>query len=147
MVGTSRIEESDAGSIMSTRHVAALALVGWYLMTPPLESMKCSTNADHGLANEWAGPAINNAKPRLSLKRPFDSGNECRTRKSSNVRRIENARFLMIAIARLSQTERQISKVNCALRSASRPTIRASRKSKMSLEILCPVRIPTKYGE
>jgi hypothetical protein len=35
MVGTSGIEESDAGSIMSTRHVAALALVGWYLMTPP----------------------------------------------------------------------------------------------------------------
>jgi hypothetical protein len=70
MVGTSRLEESDAGSIMSTRHVAALALVGWYLMTPPLESMKCSTNADHGLANEWAGPAIKQCQAKIESQAP-----------------------------------------------------------------------------
>jgi len=74
-----------------------------------------------------------NAKPRLILKRPFESGNESQTRKCSNIRRIANARFLMIAIARLSQTERQISKADCAMRSVSRPTTRASRKSRMNL--------------
>jgi hypothetical protein len=42
----------------------------------------------------------------------------------------------MIAIARLSRTERHLSKANCAMRSVSRPTIRASNQIKtLTIEI------------
>jgi len=35
---------------MKPRHAAALALVGWYLMTPPLGPTKCSNVPNAGLA-------------------------------------------------------------------------------------------------
>jgi hypothetical protein len=109
---------------MTSRHAAALALVGWYLMTPPLNHR--SVRTPDGTP---ASQVLQAVLPRLSLKRPFDSGNECRTRKSSNTRRIANARFLMIAIARLTRTEGHISKANCVTRSVSRLTIRASNQN------------------
>jgi hypothetical protein len=55
---------------MSLRHAAALALVGWYLMTPPLGPINCST-VEPRPANEWAGPAIKRCQAKIESQAPF----------------------------------------------------------------------------
>jgi len=42
---------------MKSRHKAALALVGWYLMTPPLGPTKCSKE-NPGLSHTWSGNSV-----------------------------------------------------------------------------------------
>src|SRR5580700_5233337 len=55
---------------MNSRHAAALALVGWYLMTPPLGPTKCSS-ADPGHANEWAGPLSVQCQAKIESQAPL----------------------------------------------------------------------------
>jgi hypothetical protein len=59
---------------MNLRHAAALALVGWYLMTPPLGPMKCSSVPNAGLALILGCQAkIESQAPLLQWKRVPDS--------------------------------------------------------------------------
>ena len=69
----------------------------------------------------------------MTLKLLFDSGPECRTRKNLNTKPIASARFPIVAIAKSKRTEPRLSEAIYAERTASRRTIRVSRKSRMKL--------------
>lgn len=59
---------------MKLHHAAALALVGWYLMTPPLQSMKCWSVPNPGLASILGCEAkIESQAPLREWKREPDS--------------------------------------------------------------------------
>jgi hypothetical protein len=59
---------------MKPRHAAALALVGWYLMTPPLGPTKCSSVPNEGLAMILSCQArIESQAPLREWKREPDS--------------------------------------------------------------------------
>jgi hypothetical protein len=50
---------------MNLRHAAALGLVGWYLMTPPLQAEKCWKVPNDGLA------AILNCEAKIDSQAPL----------------------------------------------------------------------------
>jgi len=53
---------------MNLRHAVALALVGWYLMTPPLGPTKCS---HPNPANEWAGSEAVECQAKIESQAPL----------------------------------------------------------------------------
>ena len=66
---------------MKSCHAAALALVGWYLMTPPVQSTKCWNVPNEGLVSILNCYAkIDSQAPLREWKREPDSQEfECKT--------------------------------------------------------------------
>ena len=69
---------------MSLRHAAALALVGWYLMTPPLNSIEPLSPPRFGFS--WKTP--NHASPPLKtwdIRHRYDKAQDCSNAKHQQV--------------------------------------------------------------
>jgi hypothetical protein len=63
---------------MNVRHAAALALVGWYLMTPPLASDRLDVERDAPLSTWKQGGA-------------FDTAKDCEANLSDGLKRLDHA--------------------------------------------------------
>jgi hypothetical protein len=60
---------------MSFRHVAGLALVGWYLMLPPMGSVESRRNPSTGFYVAYSTQPLNT----WEIEESYDTAAECRT--------------------------------------------------------------------
>jgi hypothetical protein len=59
---------------MNRRHAAALTLVGWYLMAPPISSVKSKRNPSSGLYDAYSTRPLG----AWEIDGSYDTARECR---------------------------------------------------------------------
>jgi hypothetical protein len=80
--GSIEYDSTDAINTMNPRHAAALVLVGWYLMVPPMDCVFCLCKCAHEGCHitEQNAPLV-----KWQKWKTYNSGSECESALSARV--------------------------------------------------------------